>query len=150
MGIFGRTPRVTASNALPGRADAMPVPSSHYVSGHPIAPPFPEGLQVAQFGMGCFWGAERAFWELAGVYSTAVGYADGFTPNKKLLDRMEAEAMKGDLEINGKRYGLILDVGGYYKNVITLAPSLEITAEEIDLALKLLDALLRRCVQEVS
>ena len=72
--------------------------------------------------------------------------ADGYTPNRPLLDRMEAEAMKGDLEIDGRRMGLILDVGGYHKNVITLAPSLEITREEIDLALKLLDALLRRCV----
>ena len=72
--------------------------------------------------------------------------ADGFTPNKALLNRMEAEGMKGDIEIDGKRYGLILDVGGYYKNVITLAPSLEISRDEIDLALKLLDAVLRRCV----
>jgi 4-aminobutyrate aminotransferase/(S)-3-amino-2-methylpropionate transaminase len=72
--------------------------------------------------------------------------ADGFTPNKALLNRMEAEGMKGDIEIDGKRYGLILDVGGYYKNVITLAPSLEISKDEIDLALKLLDAVLRRCV----
>jgi 4-aminobutyrate aminotransferase-like enzyme len=72
--------------------------------------------------------------------------ADGFTPNKALLNRMEAEGMKGDIEIDGKRYGLILDVGGYHKNVITLAPSLEISRDEIDLALKLLDAVLRRCV----
>ena len=72
--------------------------------------------------------------------------ADGFTPNKALLNRMEAEGMKGDIEIDGKRYGLILDVGGYHKNVITLAPSLEISKDEIDLALKLLDAVLRRCV----
>ena len=72
--------------------------------------------------------------------------ADGYTPNKPLLDRMEAEAMKGDLRVDGRTMGLILDVGGYHKNVITLAPSLEITREEIDLALKLLDALLRRCV----
>ena len=71
--------------------------------------------------------------------------ADGFTPNKALLDRMTEEGLKGDLEVGGKRMGLVLDVGGYYKNVITLAPSLEITTEEIDLALKLLDALLRRC-----
>ena len=71
---------------------------------------------------------------------------DGFTPNKPLLDLMEAEAMKGDLQIDGKTFGLILDVGGYHKNVITLAPSLEISFDEIDLALKLLDALLRRCV----
>lgn len=72
--------------------------------------------------------------------------ADGFTPNKPLLDRMEAEAMRGDLEVGGERMGLILDVGGYHKNVITLAPSLEITFAEIDRALALLDALLRRCV----
>ncbi|MBU1375676.1 MAG: aminotransferase class III-fold pyridoxal phosphate-dependent enzyme [Alphaproteobacteria bacterium] len=71
--------------------------------------------------------------------------ADGYTPNKKLLDRMEEEAMRGDLEAGGRRMGLILDVGGYHKNVITLAPSLEITFEEIDLALELLDNLLRRC-----
>jgi 4-aminobutyrate aminotransferase/(S)-3-amino-2-methylpropionate transaminase len=73
--------------------------------------------------------------------------ADGYTPNKPLLDRMEAEAMKGDLEVDGRTLGLILDVGGYYKNVITLAPSLDITREEIDLALKLLDALLTRCTR---
>ncbi|MBL8310549.1 MAG: peptide-methionine (S)-S-oxide reductase MsrA [Burkholderiales bacterium] len=82
MGFFGRsTPAVTAANALSGRADAMPLPRSHYVNGHAIAPPFPDGLHLAQFGMGCFWGAERAFWELQGVYSTAVGYAGGFTPH---------------------------------------------------------------------
>jgi 4-aminobutyrate aminotransferase / (S)-3-amino-2-methylpropionate transaminase / 5-aminovalerate transaminase len=72
--------------------------------------------------------------------------ADGFTPNKALLDRMVEEGMKGDLEVGGQRYGLVLDVGGYYKNVITLAPSLEISVAEIDLALRLLDALFRRCV----
>ena len=74
--------------------------------------------------------------------------ADGYTPNKPLLDRMEEEAMKGDLVVDGRTLGLILDVGGYHKNVITLAPSLEITRDEIDLALKLLDALLRRCVAD--
>lgn len=72
--------------------------------------------------------------------------ADSYTPNKPLLDRMEAEAMKGDLEVDGRRLGLILDVGGYHKNVITFAPSLHISYEEIDLAMALLDALLRRCV----
>ena len=73
--------------------------------------------------------------------------ADGFTPNKPLLDRMEEEALKGDLIAGGRRMGLVLDVGGYYKNVITLAPSLELSYEEIDLALQLLDQLLRRCVE---
>jgi 4-aminobutyrate aminotransferase-like enzyme len=72
--------------------------------------------------------------------------ADGFTPDKALLDRMVAEGLKGDLDVDGKPMGLILNVGGYYKNVITFAPSLDITYEEIDLALKLLDTLLRRCV----
>jgi len=72
--------------------------------------------------------------------------ADGFTPNKALLNRMEEVAMSGELEVDGKTMGLILDVGGYHKNVITLAPSLEISKDEIDLALKLLDAVLRRCV----
>ena len=72
--------------------------------------------------------------------------ADGWTPNKALLDQMAEEGMKADLTVDGKDYGLILDVGGYYKNVITLAPSLHITKDEIDLSLKLLDQLLRRCV----
>jgi len=67
--------------ALPGRDQAMPVTNLHQVSGHPIKPPFPEGLALAMFGMGCFWGAERRFWQLDGVYSTAVGYAAGLTPN---------------------------------------------------------------------
>src|SRR6478736_821397 len=81
--IFGRhkTEMPDPKRALPGRADAMPVPDKHFVNGHPIAPPFPEGMQTAVFGMGCFWGAERMFWETPGVYSTAVGYAGGYTPN---------------------------------------------------------------------
>ena len=69
---------------------------------------------------------------------------DGYTPDKAILDRMIAEAMKADLNIGGKRYGLVLDVGGYYKNVITLAPSLDITYEEMDLAILLLDQLFQR------
>ncbi|MFO7602791.1 MAG: peptide-methionine (S)-S-oxide reductase MsrA [Gammaproteobacteria bacterium] len=68
-------------DALPGRTTAMPVVNRHYVNGHELQPPFPEGLQQAMFGMGCFWGAERRFWELPGVYSTAVGYAAGYTPH---------------------------------------------------------------------
>jgi peptide-methionine (S)-S-oxide reductase len=67
--------------ALPGRAVSMPVTNRHFVNGHPIAPPFPEGLQLALFGLGCFWGAERKFWQAPGVYSTSVGYAGGPTPN---------------------------------------------------------------------
>ena len=72
---------VTAADALPGRDEPMPVPARHEVLGTPIAPPFPEGLETAVFGLGCFWGAERIFWRAPGVYTTAVGYAGGFTPN---------------------------------------------------------------------
>ena len=67
--------------ALPGREAAMPVPETHFVNGHPLRPPFPTGMQQVVFGMGCFWGAERKFWEAPGVYTTAVGYAGGHTPN---------------------------------------------------------------------
>jgi peptide-methionine (S)-S-oxide reductase len=72
---------VTADEALPGRDETMPVPAAHEVLGNPIAPPFPEGLEQAIFGLGCFWGAERIFWRAPGVYATAVGYAGGFTAN---------------------------------------------------------------------
>jgi peptide-methionine (S)-S-oxide reductase len=71
----------TREQALPGRKEAMPVPERHHVNGNRLTPPFPEGLQLALFGMGCFWGAEKAFWKIPGVYSTAVGYAAGYTPN---------------------------------------------------------------------
>jgi peptide-methionine (S)-S-oxide reductase len=71
----------TREEALPGRTDRMPVPERHFVSGNRIVPPFPSGMETAVFGMGCFWGAERKFWQLDGVYSTAVGYAGGVTPN---------------------------------------------------------------------
>jgi peptide-methionine (S)-S-oxide reductase len=67
--------------ALPGRAEKMPVPEAHFVNTHRLTPPFPEGLERAMFGMGCFWGAEKKFWQMNGVYSTAVGYAGGLTPN---------------------------------------------------------------------
>jgi peptide-methionine (S)-S-oxide reductase len=67
--------------ALPGREQTMPVAPAHFVNGHPLTPPFPDGLEQAVFGMGCFWGAERIFWETEGVYTTAVGYAGGITPN---------------------------------------------------------------------
>jgi peptide-methionine (S)-S-oxide reductase len=67
--------------ALPGRAEKMPVPEKHFVNGRALTPPFPAGLEQAQFGLGCFWGAEKYFWQLPGVYVTAVGYAGGHTPN---------------------------------------------------------------------
>src|SRR5438128_12258546 len=81
--LFGhKSKMVTADEALPGRADRpFPVPSQHFVNFHPIEPPFPDGLETAVFGLGCFWGAERLFWQTEGVFSTAVGYAGGFTPN---------------------------------------------------------------------
>ena len=72
---------VTAAEALPGRDEPMPVPDRHEVLGTPLAPPFPDGLEQAVVGMGCFWGAERVFWQAPGVYTTAVGYAGGFTKN---------------------------------------------------------------------
>jgi peptide-methionine (S)-S-oxide reductase len=67
--------------ALPGRSEKMPVPEKHFVNGAPLEPPFPEGTELALFGMGCFWGAERLFWQTPGVVSTSVGYAGGHTPN---------------------------------------------------------------------
>jgi peptide-methionine (S)-S-oxide reductase len=71
----------STDEALPGRTEAMAVPARHMVNGHPLKPPFPAGLETAIFGMGCFWGAERLFWQLPGVYTTAVGYAGGQTEN---------------------------------------------------------------------
>jgi peptide-methionine (S)-S-oxide reductase len=72
---------ITKDDALPGRAVGMPVPAAHFVNGARLEPPFPTGTELALFGMGCFWGAERIFWQAGGVYSTSVGYAGGFTPN---------------------------------------------------------------------
>ena len=85
MGIFdGLRKSVempSPESALPGRSEPMPVPAAHAVNGHPMKPPFPDGLETAIFALGCFWGAERRFWEQSGVYSTAVGYIAGYTPN---------------------------------------------------------------------
>ena len=82
MFMFRKNTRMpSASEALPGRDTAMTVSNQHFVNGHPIQPPFPRGLESALFGLGCFWGAERLFWQLPGVFSTAVGYAGGLTPN---------------------------------------------------------------------
>jgi peptide-methionine (S)-S-oxide reductase len=76
-----KTAMPAPDEALPGRSAEMPVPDSHFVLGTPLKGPFPEGIETAVFGMGCFWGAEKGFWELDGVHTTAVGYAAGFTPN---------------------------------------------------------------------
>ena len=84
MGLFGshKSSMVEAERALPGRDEPLPgVPEVHAVNGNRIQPPFPEGMATAVFGLGCFWGAERLFWNTPGVYSTAVGYAGGYTPN---------------------------------------------------------------------
>ncbi|WP_071517206.1 peptide-methionine (S)-S-oxide reductase MsrA [Geitlerinema sp. PCC 9228] len=84
MVLFGfgkKTAMPSPEEALPGRDEPMPVPTQHYVNGNSLKPPYPEGMEMAMFGMGCFWGAERVFWQQEGVYSTAVGYAGGYTPN---------------------------------------------------------------------
>jgi len=79
---FGKKSAIpAAAAALPGRNTPMPLHNVHFVNGNPLQPPFPEGMELALFGMGCFWGAERKFWQQAGVFSTSVGYAAGYTPN---------------------------------------------------------------------
>ncbi|MEL6441633.1 MAG: peptide-methionine (S)-S-oxide reductase MsrA [Cyanobacteria bacterium J06621_8] len=84
MGLFGFGKSATIPSpqeALPGRSQKMPVPEKHHVNGNPLQPPFPENMEQAVFGLGCFWGAERKFWQQPGVFTTAVGYAAGHTPN---------------------------------------------------------------------
>ena len=79
---FGKKSTIpTPEQALPGRQEKMPVPEKHFVNGNALKPPFPETMEIAMFGLGCFWGAERKFWQQEGVYTTAVGYAAGITPN---------------------------------------------------------------------
>ena len=79
--MFNKSRLPAREDALPGRPDVMPVPDAHFVNGAPLKGEFPAGLEKAVFGLGCFWGAERKFWQQPGVYSTAVGYAAGYTPN---------------------------------------------------------------------
>ncbi|MEL6127147.1 MAG: peptide-methionine (S)-S-oxide reductase MsrA [Pseudomonadota bacterium] len=81
FGLSRKSEMVSPDTALPGRADPIPTAETHFINGRPLKGPYPEGLQMAMFGMGCFWGVERMFWKLDGVWVTAVGYAAGFTPN---------------------------------------------------------------------
>lgn len=76
-----KTQMISSDQALPGREDKMPLPQSHFVNQNPLSSPYPENMQTAMFGMGCFWGAEKRFWEMEGVFVTLVGYAAGYTPN---------------------------------------------------------------------
>jgi peptide-methionine (S)-S-oxide reductase len=96
--MFGKSLTLpTKPDALPGRVQPMRVPAAHFVNGNRLEPPFPDGLQRAVFGMGCFWGAERKFWQLSGVYTTAVGYAAGLTPNPTY--REVCSGMTGHAEV---------------------------------------------------
>ena len=96
--MFGKSLTLpTKADALPGRAQPMRVPAAHFVNGNRLEPPFPDGLQRAMFAMGCFWGAERKFWQLPGVYTTAVGYAAGLTPNPTY--REVCSGMTGHAEV---------------------------------------------------
>ncbi|MEE8233302.1 MAG: peptide-methionine (S)-S-oxide reductase MsrA [Gammaproteobacteria bacterium] len=81
FGLGKKTEMPIASEALPGRQERMPVVNQHFINKTPIQEPFPEGMEMAMFGLGCFWGAEKEFWQVDGVYTTAVGYAGGYTPN---------------------------------------------------------------------
>jgi peptide-methionine (S)-S-oxide reductase len=81
FGFGAKRQMVPPDLALPGRPDPIPGPDAHFVTGASITPPFPDGTEIVQFGMGCFWGAERIFWQIPGVVATAVGYAGGYTPN---------------------------------------------------------------------
>src|SRR3954469_3105963 len=87
----------TAAEALPGRSERMRVPDMHFINRHRLEPPFPDGFRTAMFGMGCFWGAEKKFWQVPGVYSTAVGYAGGHTPNPTY--REVCSGMTGHTEV---------------------------------------------------
>ncbi len=152
MGIFtGRTREmVTAAEALPGRPQAMPVLERHLVLGTPLVPPFPEGMERAVFGMGCFWGAERLFWPADGVYTTAVGYSGGFTPNptyeevcsgrtghaevvlcvfdprRTSYEAMLARFLEGHDPTQGMRQGN--DVGTQYRSAVYAASDAQMTA----------------------
>ena len=142
----------TAAQAPPGRSEPMPVADAHVVSGTPLSSPFPDGLQRAVFGMGCFWGAERGFWTLPGVFTTAVGYAGGLTPNptyREVCDGLTGHAevvlvvfdpgrvgfdellcrfWEGHDPTQGMRQGN--DVGTQYRSVVYCHDASQVTAAE--------------------
>ena len=96
--MFGKSAKIPSkSEALPGRAERLPVPEVHHVNGNRLQPPFPAGLETAMFALGCFWGAEKKFWQQKGVYTTAVGYAAGHTPNATY--REVCSGMTGHAEV---------------------------------------------------
>ena len=96
--MFGKSAKIPSkSEALPGRAERLPVPDVHHVNGNRLEPPFPAGLETAMFALGCFWGAEKKFWQQKGVYTTAVGYAAGHTPNATY--REVCSGMTGHAEV---------------------------------------------------
>ena len=158
-----KTAMVSEAEALAGRTDqTMPVPSVHHVNGHPLEGPWPEGFQTAVFGLGCFWGAERLFWETPGVYATAVGYAGGYTPNPTYeevcsgrtghtevvlvvfdpavvsLDQLLTAFWEGHDPTQGMRQGN--DVGTQYRSAIYLTdesqrPAVEASRERFNAAL---------------
>jgi peptide-methionine (S)-S-oxide reductase len=141
--------------ALPGRGAALKVPDVHFVNGHRTVPPFPAGMQEAVFGLGCFWGAERLFWEMPGVYSTAVGYAGGFTPNPTYEevctgDTGHAEVVRVIFEPRRIRYQALLkafweshdptqgmrqgnDIGTQYRSVIYACSAEQLAAANASL-----------------
>ncbi|MDE1160027.1 MAG: peptide-methionine (S)-S-oxide reductase MsrA [Neorhizobium sp.] len=110
-----KTVMPTAETALPGRAEAIPTADTHFVNGRALDGPYPEGLEVAYFGMGCFWGAERLFWKIPGVHVTAVGYAGGITPNPTYHETTtgmtgHAEVVKVVFDPNAVAYGRLLKI----------------------------------------
>src|SRR5687767_7893908 len=163
--VFGRRKALelpSEDEALPGRSTAMAVPDRHEVLGTPLAPPFPDGLEQAVFGLGCFWGAERKFWEAPGVFTTAVGYAGGITPNPTYeevcsgrtghtevvlvvfdpavvsLDQLLTAFWEGHDPTQGMRQGN--DVGTQYRSAIYLTdesqrPAVEASRERFNAAL---------------
>jgi peptide-methionine (S)-S-oxide reductase len=150
---FHKTTMVTEKEALPGRASPMPVPGHHEVLGGPLRPPYPAGTEVAEFALGCFWGAEKMFWQTPGVVTTAVGYEGGFTPNPTYMEVCSgrtghAEAVRAVYDPAKVSYGDLLkvfweshdptqgmrqgnDVGSQYRSIIFYTtPAQKAAAEE--------------------